>query len=77
MSQTQSLLNQVALSPERYIFGLKGRRIYLLTDKSESTMIGYLNYDIPAVAIPMLKIKSWRVQRNENADLSLILKLSI
>ena len=77
MSEIQALLHQVMLSPETFDFILKGRNIYLITDKRELIMVGFLNSDIPAVTIPLLKIKSWRLQNNQNEELSLYLNLTI
>jgi hypothetical protein len=39
--------------------------------------IGELNTDIPSVALKLLKIKSWRVDKNLGDNLSLALNLII
>ena len=74
---TQCLLEQVYSFPELFGFSLKEDRVFLTGESTEPMLIGTLNTDIPSVALPLLKIKSWRLHRSPKDALHLSLNLII
>jgi hypothetical protein len=75
----QCLLEQVYSNPEQYLnsFELEGRKVNMVLKGALPIPIGELNTDIPSVALKLLKIKSWRVDKNLEDTLSLALNLII
>ena len=75
---TQFLLRQAYDNPEEFSFALKNEKVYIQSDHFSPMCIGTLNTDdIPSVAIPMLKIKSWRLDKSQEDILSLRVCLTI
>lgn len=71
----QYLLQQAFENPELFRFELQGRDVLIVPDNSVPIKIDELNTEVPSVALPLLKIKSWRLDKNNDSSLSLRLKL--
>jgi len=77
MVNIKNLLEQVYLNPEKFNFELKGTMVYLVQKQSLPIHIGDLDVDIPRVVVPLLRIKSWRLDKNSDNVLSLAVNLII
>ena len=76
-NDTQSLLERAYLNPELFSFEINGFHVYLKQENINAIHIGDLNANIPSVALQLLKIRSWHLDRNEKGLLSLRLNLII
>lgn len=77
MLDIQNLLEQVFLTPDVYNIELKGTKVYLVQNTISPIHIGDLDFDVPFFTISLLKIKSWRLERDSDNRLSLALNLVI
>ena len=76
--EIQPVLERVHLNPDMFNFELQENRVLLSRTGTEPVQIGTIETgDIPAVLWPKLKIKSWRLNKSEQDNLSLSLSLII